>query len=88
MMWSDLGLFCGGSSSNGFSETDWLCRSDHFRRLKRCVPHRCVFLMIECVCSCEDFIVFLFVVIGFMPRTSCILIFLFHLLFAGVAAVM
>ena len=39
--------------------------------------------MVECVSSCEDCIVFLFVVIGFMPRTSCILILLFIVVCMG-----
>ena len=30
--------------------------------------------MVECVSSCADFLVFLFVVIGFIPHTSCILL--------------
>ena len=33
-----------------------------------------VFLMVECVSSCADFLVLLFVVIGFIPHTSCILL--------------
>ena len=39
--------------------------------------------MVECVCSCEDCIVFLFVVIGVMSRTSCILILLFIVVCRG-----
>ena len=72
-------FFCEGSFSNGFS--DWLCYSD--TTLKRCVPASVCFLTVECV-FCEDCIVFLSVVIGFMPRTSCILIlFFFHCCLQG-----
>ena len=39
--------------------------------------------MVECVCSCADFLVFLFGVVGFMPRTSCILILLFIVVCRG-----
>ena len=39
--------------------------------------------MVECVVSCEDCIVFLFVVIGFVLRTSCILILLYIVVCRG-----
>ena len=39
--------------------------------------------MVECVVSCADFLVFLFVVIGFIPHTSCLLIFLFIVVCRG-----
>ena len=50
--------------------------------LKRCDPASVCFLMVKCV-FCEDCIVFLFVVIGFMPRTSCILILLYIVVCRG-----
>ena len=47
-----------------------------------CDPASVCFFMVECV-FCEDCIVFLFGVVGFMPRTSCILILLFIVVCMG-----